>query len=74
MCDTLKFDPGQRGSEIELEEKEPAEVVEPDRLPPGVRIRNPYFDITPLELVTALITENGSLKTEEVIAYMENYS
>lgn len=69
-CDTLKFDPKLKGEEVDLEEKEPSEVVDPGRLPPGVRIMNPYFDITPPELVTGVITENGVLQTEEIIAYM----
>ena len=73
VCDTLKFDPRLQGNEIDLEEKEPSEVVEPAQLPPGVRIKNPYFDITPPELVTAVITENGLLTTEEVISYMESH-
>ena len=28
----------------------------------GVKIRNPLFDVTPAELVTALITENGVVR------------
>jgi len=59
LCDTLKFDPRLKSNEVELEEKEPSEVIEPGRLPPEVTIKNPYFDITPLELVTAVVTENG---------------
>ncbi|MFC2056023.1 translation initiation factor eIF-2B [Chloroflexota bacterium] len=58
LCDTLKFDPKLKSNEVELEEKEPSEIVEPGRLPPKVRIKNPYFDITPPELVTAVVTEN----------------
>jgi methylthioribose-1-phosphate isomerase len=27
--------------------------------PAGVKVRNPVFDVTPAELVTALITERG---------------
>jgi len=70
LCETLKFDPRLRSNEIDLEEKEPSEVAEPGRLPPGVRIRNPYFDITPLELINAVVTENGLLSTTEVISYL----
>ncbi|MDD5039063.1 MAG: translation initiation factor eIF-2B [Dehalococcoidales bacterium] len=70
LCDTLKFDPRLRSNEIDLEEKEPSEVIEPGRLPPQVTIRNPYFDITPLELVTGIITENGLMKPAEVIRYL----
>ncbi len=46
-------------------------MVELGRLPPEVRVKNPYFDITPLELVTGVVTENGLLMPEEVIGYME---
>lgn len=71
LCETLKFDFRLRGDEVDLEEKETSEVVEPGRLPPEVRVKNPYFDITPLELVTGIVTENGLLTPEEVIGYME---
>jgi len=72
LCETLKFDPRLRGDEVDLEEKEAGEVVEPGRLPPGVRVKNPYFDITPLELITGIVTENGLLTPEEVTSYMPN--
>lgn len=71
LCETLKFDPKLKSGEVDLEEKEPAEVVAPGKLPPQVRVKNPCFDITPLELITAIATENGLLNREEVIGYME---
>jgi len=71
LCEILKFDPRLRGDEVDLEEKEPSEVVEPGILPPEVRVKNPYFDITPLELVTGIVTENGLLTPEEVVSYFE---
>ena len=78
FCETLKFDPRLKGDEVDLEEKDTSEVVEPERLPPEVSVENPYFDITPLELVTGIVTENGLLTPEEVINYMQkqavNYS
>lgn len=70
LCETLKFDPRLRSEEVDLEEKEASEVIELGRLPPGVSVKNPYFDITPLELITGIITENGVLKPEEVISYV----
>jgi len=70
LCETLKFDPRLRGDEVDLEEKQPSEVVEPGRLPPRVKVKNPCFDITPLELVTGIVTENGLLTPEEVISYI----
>jgi len=74
FCETLKFDPRLKGDEVDLEEKEPSEVVEPGRLPPEVKVKNPYFDITPLELVTGIVTEGGLLTPEEVISHMEKQS
>ncbi len=67
LCETLKFAPRLRSNEVDLEEKETGEVVEPGRLPPEVRIKNPYFDITPLELVTAVVTENGLFTAKKLL-------
>ncbi len=72
LCETLKFAPRLRSNGVDLEEKEPSEVVEPGRLPLGVKVKNPYFDITPLELVTGIVTENGLLAPEEVIGYLRD--
>jgi eIF-2B alpha/beta/delta-like uncharacterized protein len=71
LCETLKFDPRLKSGQVDLEEKEPSEVIEPGKLPPQVRVKNPYFDITPLKLVSGIITENGLLLPKEVITYME---
>jgi eIF-2B alpha/beta/delta-like uncharacterized protein len=73
LCETLKFDPRIKGSEVDLEEKDAAEVVDPTKLPSGVKVKNPYFDITPLEMVTGVVTENGLLTPEAVISYMREY-
>ena len=74
LCEMLKFDPRLRGDEVDLEEKEPSEVVEPGRLPPEVRVKNPNFDITPMELVTRVVTEKGLLTPQEVVSYLEKQS
>jgi translation initiation factor 2B subunit (eIF-2B alpha/beta/delta family) len=74
LCETLKFDPRLSSHEVDLEEKETSEVTEPGRLPPGVRVKNPYFDITPLELITGIVTENGVLKPEEIARYLKEHS
>jgi methylthioribose-1-phosphate isomerase len=50
------------GSAIPIEERPPEEVREVfghPIAPPGVKVRNPSFDVTPAELVTAIITERG---------------
>ena len=70
LCETLKFDHRLRGDETDLEEKEPAEVVGKAKLPPTVSVKNPYFDLTPLELVTGIVTENGLLAPDGVTGYI----
>jgi methylthioribose-1-phosphate isomerase len=53
------------GRAIPVEERPPGEVTGYGAMrwaPPGVMVRNPAFDITPAELVTALITECGVLR------------
>ena len=48
------LDPGTPdGSAIPIEERDPAELT--DRFP----ARNPAFDVTPAQLITAIVTENG---------------
>ena len=50
------------GSAIPIEERGADEVTGYGELrwaPVGVAVRNPVFDVTPAELVTGLITENG---------------
>ncbi len=50
------------GREIPIEERAASEVTgfhDTQWAAPGVSVRNPSFDVTPAELVTALITERG---------------
>jgi len=50
------------GKAIPIEERAPEEVTgfrDCQWAAPGVSVRNPAFDVTPAELVTALITEKG---------------
>ena len=70
LCDTLKFDPRVASDKVDLEDGEPHEVVELESLPPGVTVKNPHFDITPLDMVTGLITEMGFMTPAEVIDYI----
>ncbi len=74
LCETLKFDPRLGSGEVDLEEKETWKVVGSGKLPPEVKVKNPGFDITPLELITGIVTENGLLSPEQVIAYMQKQS
>jgi methylthioribose-1-phosphate isomerase len=53
------------GSAIPIEERGRAEVAELGErvlVPRGVPVRHPAFDITPAELVTAIVTERGILR------------
>lgn len=54
-----------RGKEIPIEQRDESEItgafgrkIAPD----GIEVYNPAFDITPFELVTAIITERGVIK------------
>ena len=51
------------GSEIPIEERNPVEIYQVgDTIltPQGVEFYNPAFDVTPANLITAIITENGA--------------
>jgi len=56
------------GAAIPIEERDPAEVRGHGGIewaPAGVAARHPAFDVTPAELVTALITEKGVTRTPD---------
>ena len=53
------------GADIPIEERDPLEVTRiggTDIAPPGCRVLNPSFDVTPARLITAIITEVGVLR------------
>jgi methylthioribose-1-phosphate isomerase len=59
----------ETGAEIPIEERDPAEIyqVGETRLyPDGVEFYNPAFDVTPAELITAIITEKSAVKPQEL--------
>lgn len=65
LCETLKISPHNwTGDTAQLEEKEPEEVL-PDAIP-GVTVRNFYFDHTPAQLVSRVITEQGPMDKAEI--------
>ena len=53
-------------AEIAIEEREGREIGEMfftrPQAPAGVKYYNPAFDVTPAELITAIITERGVLR------------
>ncbi len=57
------------GEGIPIEERHPSEIYQigDTRVcPPGVDYYNPAFDVTPAELITAIITEKGAIKPSEL--------
>ncbi|WP_339149763.1 MULTISPECIES: S-methyl-5-thioribose-1-phosphate isomerase [unclassified Sutcliffiella] len=66
------------GEEIEIEERDPREIThlgDQSIAPEGISVFNPAFDVTPNELITAIITEKGIIKgnyTEAIPALFEN--
>lgn len=52
------------GSQIPIEERAATEVS--DCIPQGVEVFNPAFDVTPANLITAIITERGVFDPESV--------
>ncbi len=62
------------GSQIPIEERNPAEIYEVgDTIltPGGVEFYNPAFDVTPAELITAIMTEIGAFVPGELQNYRE---
>lgn len=52
----------ETGDDIPIEERDASEVAEIGQrrmAPKGVKVANPAFDVTPYQLVTGIITENG---------------
>jgi methylthioribose-1-phosphate isomerase len=63
------------GAEIPIEQRDPCEVSHGfgrQTAPEGVRIYNPAFDVTPAELIAAIICEKGIIRpvNRECIAAM----
>jgi methylthioribose-1-phosphate isomerase len=66
------------GEQIPIEERDPREVthIRDTRLTPeGVNVRNPAFDVTPNDLIAAIITDKGVARapyTESLKAFFES--
>lgn len=58
------------GGQIPIEERDPIEIAQigdTQICPPEIEFYNPAFDVTPAELVTAIITEHGVVKPADLI-------
>ena len=62
-CPSSTFDPRTAtGTDVDIEQRAASEVTGPIRAAPGVRVRNPAFDVTPADLVTSWITDRGRIE------------
>ena len=55
----------EQGAHIPIEMRNPQEVLQFQGVPSapqGIEVLNPAFDVTPHDLVTAIITEEGVLR------------
>ncbi|MEM3453478.1 MAG: ribose 1,5-bisphosphate isomerase [Candidatus Hadarchaeum sp.] len=58
-AETYKFHPETLvGRLVEIEERDPNEIINLKRYP-GLKVRNPAFDVTPPEYVDLIVTERG---------------
>jgi methylthioribose-1-phosphate isomerase len=63
------------GSQIPIEERDPAEIYQiGDTIltPDGVEFYNPAFDVTPAELIAAIITEHGAVTPSRLASHAEH--
>ena len=59
----------ENGSKIPIERRDNSEIYQVgDTIicPPGIEFYNPAFDVTPANLIRAIITEKGAIKPEEL--------
>jgi len=70
LCDSLKCDASITGDQAELEEKGASGMGIPPELSKGIGIRNPYFDRTPADFITAYITEDGVIDRKDIADYI----
>jgi len=67
FCPSSTLDPEcASGDDIVIEEREGSEIAEMHYLkrvaPEGIGFYNPAFDVTPNDLITAIVTEKGILR------------
>ena len=64
LAGTEKFLPPPFAQALRIEERDPKEVTQ--EAIPRSRVENRYFDITPLELITGVVAQDGVIPGEEV--------
>jgi methylthioribose-1-phosphate isomerase len=66
----------ENGAAIPIEQRHPSEISKiGDTVicPSGVEFYNPAFDVTPAHLITAIITEKGAIKPDELSNFKLKY-
>jgi ribose 1,5-bisphosphate isomerase len=72
-AESYKFHPGTLvGRLVEIEERDPNEIVNPKRFP-GIRVRNPAFDVTPPEYIDLIITERGIIPPSAAYTLLQEH-
>jgi translation initiation factor 2B subunit (eIF-2B alpha/beta/delta family) len=71
LCERLKFDTRLTSDQVVFEARVPPEELKD--LPRSYKTRGPTYDITPLKLVTGIVTEEGLFKPREITSYLENH-
>jgi translation initiation factor eIF-2B subunit delta len=64
LAGTEKFLPPPFAQSLRIEEKDPKEITQ-ETIPHG-RVENRYFDITPLHLITGVVTQEGVIAGKEI--------
>jgi ribose 1,5-bisphosphate isomerase len=71
VAETLKFDPlTVMGAAEPIEQRMPEEVADPQEMK-RVHIQNPAYDVTPADLIAAMITEKGVMKPELIREHVD---
>ncbi|HIH97576.1 MAG TPA: ribose 1,5-bisphosphate isomerase, partial [Thermoplasmata archaeon] len=72
-AESYKFHPQTLvGELVEIEERDATEVVNPKEFP-GIKIRNPAFDVTPPEYIDLIITEKGIIPPQAAFTLLEGF-
>ncbi|MFQ5848989.1 MAG: translation initiation factor eIF-2B [Candidatus Binatia bacterium] len=69
LAGSEKFIPSTFSPDRTIQDKPPEEILASP--PEELKIINRYFDITPLPYLTAVVTEKGTLRPRDLIAYLE---
>ena len=65
LCESLKFDPRIEAAAVDLEDRDGAEI-DVGEAAADIPRRNPHFDLTPLALLSGVVTEGGVMTPDEV--------